>query len=121
MPSGCIEFTGSTIRGYGQLRVNGKMQYAHRAMWELMVGPIPPGLTIDHLCKNPTCVNVEHLEVVTQGVNTLRGSGPPALNASKTHCDKGHEFTEANTYIFDGRRYCRACGRERQRDRRRSP
>ena len=68
---------------------------AHRWSYEHHVGPIPEGLTVDHLCRNTSCVNPEHMEVVTREENAYRGS----RNKDKTHCDKGHELTAANVYV----------------------
>lgn len=90
--------------------------FVHRLAWELWRGPIPVGLTIDHLCRNPACANPRHLEPVTVRENTLRGDTIPARNAAKTHCIHGHEFTEENTRIDSmGKRVCRACVREKSR------
>lgn len=86
--------------------------YAHRIMFELTYGPIPKGMTIDHLCNNPPCINPSHLAIATQKENILRGDGLGALNARKTHCKRGHEFTQENTYRKPGRqneRNCRTC------------
>lgn len=69
----CWVFTGALRNGYGALGIEGKTIYAHRYAYERLVGPIPAGLVIDHLCRNRACVNPEHLEVVTQQVNCLRG------------------------------------------------
>lgn len=97
---------------------------AHRVAYEALVGPIPDGLTIDHLCRNRACVNPAHMEPVTRGENVLRGESAAATHARKTHCKYGHEFTPENTYTPPGRdvRMCRACIRERppQNRRRRS-
>lgn len=69
----CWEWTGSTTRaGYGRTRINGRMQYIYRYVWEALVGPIPAGYQMDHLCKNHACVNPDHLEPVTQRVNLAR-------------------------------------------------
>lgn len=105
---------GKLKSGYGCARYNKKNWRAHRLYYELLVGPIPDGLTIDHLCRNRSCVNPGHMEVVTQGVNTLRGFSPSAIHARKTHCPKGHPFDEANTYVNPGRyfRGCRICRKE---------
>jgi hypothetical protein len=88
---------------------------AHRVMYRHLVGPIPPGLTIDHLCRNHRCVNPAHLEVVTARENILRGSGPSARAAKATHCPKGHPYDRENTALRNhGRhRVCRICERER--------
>lgn len=118
----CWIWTGRTINGgYGQIGYNGRSVTVHRVAYELWFGFIPgsaPGgkrgdsdLVVDHLCRNRACVNPAHLEVVTQTVNILRGISPAAINAGKTHCDRGHEFTPGNTYVsLDGkRRECKAC------------
>lgn len=101
--------------GYGKIKVDGDFLYAHRYGYELFVGEIPDGLVIDHLCRNPSCVNPWHLEPVTQRINSQRGS-----RATRTHCVNGHPYNEANTYIYPktGHRQCRACNRERERIRR---
>lgn len=115
---GCWKWVGGTDRlGYGRAHVGGgKYQSAHRRAYESFVGPIPDGLVIDHLCRVRNCVNPEHLEVVTQRENVLRGSGVAAQAAAKTHCVNGHPFAGLNlTVTTDGRRVCRTCARERDR------
>jgi hypothetical protein len=119
-PDGCWMWTGRDFNkkphgSYGMWKdLTGKRRLAHRVAYELAVGPIPEGLTLDHLCRVTLCVNPAHLEAVTQGVNTLRGVGPSAVNARRSHCSHGHVFDEANTYVTpDGRRQCRACNRAR--------
>lgn len=106
----CVVFTGAGSEGYGLIVVNGKTRRTHRVMWEALVGPIPKGMTLDHLCRNHACWWPDHLEVVPKGVNTLRGYGPTAQNRRRGLCDKGHEFT-----LVDGKRVCRECARERAR------
>jgi hypothetical protein len=105
-------------KGYGLLWAGSgsKCLKAHRVAYELMVGPIPEGLQLDHLCRNPGCVNPAHLEPVSNRENTLRGTSFAALNAAKTHCPHGHEYTPENTYIENGRhrqRRCRQCWLDR--------
>jgi len=106
--------------GYGQFR--GSEKLAHRMAYVLEVGPIPEGLTIDHLCRVRICVNPSHLEPVTQQENSRRGQGNHYAVA--THCIHGHPFDEANTYRYFNKstgkvtRSCRTCGRERMRARR---
>lgn len=74
------------------------------------VGEIPEGYQVDHLCKQTRCVRPEHLEAVTPQENTLRSNSPAAINARKTHCPQGHEYSEENTYRPpSGGRKCRAC------------
>jgi len=86
----------------------------HRIVYEEMVGPIPPGMTVDHICWNRPCVNPAHLQLLTHSENARR-----QRSAFKTHCSKGHEYTEENTYTrpggSGGARDCRACIRARVR------
>lgn len=99
-------------KGYGQVRRNRRAILTHRYAWELLVGPIPPKMRIDHRCRNHACCNPDHLEVVTHRVNTLRGFGPTAMNAAKTVCKRGHHLNAENTYVRpNGYRMCRACAR----------
>lgn len=104
--------------GYPQLAVAQKKngtstKLAHRLSYEWFKGPIPKGKVLDHLCRLPCCVNPDHLEPVTQRINVLRGSSLFALNAAKTHCNRGHELTAENTYSppprTGGRRPYRQC------------
>jgi hypothetical protein len=111
----CWLWIGTKSHGYGTIRDRGMTIKAHRAMYELLVGPIPIGLTIDHLCRVTNCVNPDHLEPVTQRINNLRGTGVSARNAAKTHCPQGHRYDEINTRIYRGMRYCRACSSMRRR------
>lgn len=113
----CWIWTGTMQQNspYGQFWLNGKLVRPHRYSYEQSIGPIPEGLTIDHLCRNTICVNPKHLEAVTSKVNTLRGTGFAAINAKKTHCHQGHEFTKENTYSYNGKRCCRTCRSETTR------
>ena len=103
---------GKNVDRYTQFCLNGKRIHAHRFIYELLIGPIPPELELDHLCRNPACVNPFHLEAVTHRVNVLRGKSPPARNAAKTHCRNGHPLKDS--YVRpNGERLCRVCHRTR--------
>lgn len=111
--TGCWIWTGSKSRdGYGRVR---RGEVASRWVYQILRGEIREGLELDHLCKNRICVNPDHLEPVTHKENILRGDGFAPKHKLKTHCSKGHEFTEENTYLRgkkgDGGRWCRECGR----------
>jgi hypothetical protein len=116
---GCWLWTGSTQKnGYGTIHVcreNGKVIVgrAHRVVYELLAGPIPEGLDLDHLCRVRKCVNPKHLEPVTRSVNLKRGVGGEVARASKaliTHCPSGHPYSGENLYVTnDGKRTCRTC------------
>lgn len=116
----CWTWTGSTNQyGHGHFWRDGKCQYVHRYVWQALAGAVPEGLVIDHLCRNPRCCNPDHLEVVTHQENVLRGESIFAAQAKQTHCKRGHEFTEDNTYVNKRNiRCCRTCHREYERNRR---
>lgn len=102
-----------TPEGYGQFWNGGGHSLAHRWSYEHYVAPIPSGLVIDHLCRNPACVNPAHLECVTMGENTARGTAYEVIRAlakQKTHCKRGHPLFGDNLRIDSrGDRSCRAC------------
>jgi hypothetical protein len=120
-PGGCWEWTGTRTKGYGKFQAESRRTVsAHRFAYELLVGVIPDGLTLDHLCRNRSCVNPEHLEPVTIGENVRRGYGFSGINARKTHCPEGHPLVPENlASSTKGWRACMTCKREQQRAARR--
>lgn len=109
--SGCWRWTGRHDRyGYGRLGREG----AHRVVYRALIGPIPAGKVVDHLCRVPCCVNPAHLEPVTHRVNVLRGVSFAAVNYAKVKCDNGHPYDLVGTYYRpNGHRDCRVCIRAR--------
>lgn len=108
--SGCWLWQGFLNQyGYGRAKWRGRNWLVHRLVYELMERPIPAGLTIDHLCRVRNCLNPGHMEPVTSRENTLRGDTVPARHLAKTHCSRGHEFNEENTYRFGPERRWRQC------------
>jgi hypothetical protein len=97
--------------GYGLLAWRGREYRAHRFAHIALRGAIPEGLEPDHCCRIPACVNPSCLELVTHKENVLRGEGPSAKHARKTHCLYGHELSGKNAYEGHGRRVCRTCRR----------
>ena len=125
---GCWLWTaGKFSAGYGCFKIEKKSRLTHIVVWEELVGTIPEGLDLDHYRMNPgirnapcdrACCNPQHLEPKPSKANTLEGSGITAINARKTHCNHGHEFTEENTYLWvdksgNTKRICKTCNRIR--------
>lgn len=115
--SNCWEWTGSyNSNGYPRYNCKkpGMGTIPYRISWKILVGDIRH--TLDHLCRNPGCVRPSHLEDVPMGVNVMRGSNPFAVNARKTHCINGHEFTKENTLVKSDGRRCRECVKVKSRE-----
>lgn len=112
-PNACWDWRGYVHSGYGQFRDGVAMRLAHRWSYEHYVGPIPKGLTLDHLCRNRGCVNPAHLEPVTNRENVMRGTGSSSRFARRDRCSAGHVYTPETTWIRtrNGRpsRVCRIC------------
>ena len=111
--SGCwLWAAGKDRDGYGGFRMGSGNTRAHRTAYQHLVGEIAAGLVIDHLCRVRSCVNPAHLEPVANKVNVLRGVGPCAVNAQKTHCIHGHELTDDNISPWNlPKRNCLICMR----------
>jgi hypothetical protein len=118
--SECWEWTAARYRkGYGMVWWEGVTYRAHRTAYELLVGPIPEYLTVDHLCFNKQCVNPGHFELVTAEENSRRGARYGNALRDETRCRRGHEFTPESTYIrpSGGFRSCHICKIEYDRAR----
>lgn len=114
----CLIWPGAVDRGYGRVYVDGTAKRVHRVVWELRNGPIPDGLTIDHVCRIRSCCNTDHMELVTSGENVRRAtpftreylSNPDRVRHLATHCRNGHLYTEATTaHRPNGTRRCLVC------------
>lgn len=125
MPDDCWNWPGKRKGpGYAMVYVRGVgAKPVHRVIYERVKGPIPSGLILDHLCRNPRCCNPDHLEPVTQRENVMRGRGITAAFARQTHCIHGHLLDEANTHVYPPspkHQYphwrCRECGRRWSRE-----
>ncbi len=110
----CWIWTGAQDKGYGIVRIHPQNYKAHRISYTLLIGTIPEGLMLDHLCRNPSCVNPEHLEPVTNSINVMRG----VRKTNVTHCPYRHEYSIDNTYLYpcskrypNGRRECKTCSK----------
>lgn len=113
----CLIWVGGLDKdGYGITWLAGITRRAHRAFYELVIGEIPEGMGLDHLCRNRACVKPIHLDPVPTRINILRGLGFARINHEKTHCAKGHLLSGVNLHTGKpnkhhprGQRYCRDC------------
>jgi hypothetical protein len=117
----CWNWTASCdSKGYGQYAIgtykpnSRRNARAHQVSYALTIGEVPENMVIDHLCRNRTCVNPAHMEVVTNKDNILRGVSPSSKHAIKTHCPYGHPYNDSNTRLNAGSRVCRTCHRQRE-------
>jgi hypothetical protein len=119
-PDGCWEWCGSRERfGYGRLGWAGNLWKSHRVSYTALVGPIPEGHDVHHICKNPPCVRPDHLTAVTRREHLQLDNNPIMRKSEQTHCLRGHAFTPKNTILKPGNgRTCRQCGADRERARR---
>jgi len=118
--SGCWLWTGSADNGYGQIHWKRKTGKAHRIAYEILIGPVPDGLEIDHLCRVRSCCNPAHMEPVTHRENITRGAGATIIRLGR--CRSGRHLIRSDTDIQvmkggsnPGARTCRACYLEAQR------
>ncbi len=118
----CWEWLGPLDRhGYGSFGIKCLAGYtlarSHRVAYWLSKGPLSQALTVDHLCRNRACQNPNHMELVTRGMNVLRGTGLTAQHIKKTHCPQGHAYDSLNSYVdtTTGGRLCRICRRQRDK------
>lgn len=102
--------------GYGQFWYDKKLVLAHRFIYcHVNNIELSTSQELDHICKNRACVNPIHLRIVSKSENVLSGNGITAINARKTHCKRGHEFTPENTFMNGGTRHCKICAKFNRR------
>lgn len=107
--SGCLEWQGATVRArYGRFIMGSNWLMAHRVAYVMRYGYVDPKYDIHHTCGNRRCVNTHHLRALYHVEHRP--------NSDKTHCPRGHPYNSENTYIYRGRRYCKACRLGRARN-----
>jgi hypothetical protein len=123
--TGCWNWLGAKDgQGYGFFAVDHHQTRVHRIVYAWAIGPVPKGIAgrslgqIDHLCRNTSCCNPIHLELVTPRTNVARGTSPIAIAMKKTHCPYGHELTVTRN---KKRRECKTCDSDRHKARLRGP
>jgi hypothetical protein len=116
--NGCrVWLGGKGSTGYGYIKIDHSQRLVHRVAYEVYKGAIPEGYQIDHLCKNTSCINPQHLEAVTQRENILRSNSFAAINSKKTECINGHSLIGDNVYIKpNGARNCKECRKITRRE-----
>lgn len=117
MTDGCWRWTDCLhYSGYGRITVDGKVRYAHRVVYELLIGPIPDDLELDHLCRNRACVNPQHLEPVPHRENVIRGVHPLAQIHRSGYCKNGHPINVETRHVFADGSFgsCKLCRKERR-------
>lgn len=109
--SGCWLWFGSYMgrkrSTYGSVRIGRKMEYAHRYFYAAAGNIIPETHQVDHKCYNTLCVNPQHMGAVSRKTNLQRARA--YYKAARTHCKNGHEMSSDNSYLYGGRKICRAC------------
>lgn len=120
-PDACWEWQGYLSGGYGKIHLSktedgrSLIDWAHRVSYRLAGGETPPGAHLDHLCRNPRCVNPAHLELVTPRENVMRGTGWAARRGLATECPNGHTYTPETSWTnAEGHRRCRPCDQARR-------
>ena len=110
----CWVWTGSRgSHGYGQVSIGNRPALAHRVVWGLLVGPIPNGMQVDHLCRVRHCVNPDHLQIVTQAENIRRGASKAMIASLSRRCKRGHSLAAmpATWNATDRKSWCPTCSR----------
>jgi len=114
----CWQWTGAvSSHGYGSFRLQDKSKLPHRLVWELLVGEIPDGLVIDHLCRNTLCMNPDHMEPVTRLENNMRGANPRYRTLKHKVCQRGHRYVGDNIDRRGKTNKCLTCKMEHDRGR----